>query len=336
MLNFIPANAQHIGSREEQQDSFAFSDPAHKKFVSHGGLLAVVADGMGGLANGGEASRAAVFAFQTAYGRKTPKEDIGSALRRSLQEANAAVLNVAGRSGDGTGTTLVAAVLHNSSLHWIAVGDSRLYLLRGGQLARINKDHNQLTEYWSDVALGRRERSSAISDPEGGRLTSHLGLASVPFADYSIRPFPLMDGDLAIACTDGVYRAIPEQEMIETFRAGSPDRACEAIEASTLSKQRRGQDNLTIIAVQCRSDQVPAAKPPKQAGKFGLIAVLMLEMAAAIGLCARLAITHLPAAPTKKEERAPAAPPKAPKPVERQDPGLGKPTTVQPNRQGQA
>src|SRR5437016_4842993 len=87
-------NAQHIGKRSEQQDAFGFSDPKDSRFRKHAGFLGVVADGMGGTANGRAAGRAAVRAFLQAYQAKTPKESIVAALDRSLQEAHRAVLAV--------------------------------------------------------------------------------------------------------------------------------------------------------------------------------------------------------------------------------------------------
>ena len=56
-MKIVAGNAQHIGARQEQQDSFGFSDPGNEAFVAHGGFLGVVADGMGGLSHGSEAGR---------------------------------------------------------------------------------------------------------------------------------------------------------------------------------------------------------------------------------------------------------------------------------------
>ena len=67
-MKFSPGIAQHIGARADQQDAFGFSDPAEKSFVSHGGVAAVVADGMGGLENGKEASQTAIRAH---FSRRT-------------------------------------------------------------------------------------------------------------------------------------------------------------------------------------------------------------------------------------------------------------------------
>src|ERR1700675_1789495 len=115
-MGFAAGNAQHIGARPQQQDAFGFSDPSDKAFVNHGGFLGVVADGVGGLTHGSEASQSAVRTFLQAYHQKSLGETIPEALARSLREANAAVLRVASApSAEGAGTTLVAAVLHNQS-----------------------------------------------------------------------------------------------------------------------------------------------------------------------------------------------------------------------------
>src|ERR1700681_643431 len=125
-MRFLPGNAQHIGSRHSQQDSFGFADPDDAPFIEHGGFLAVVCDGMGGMEHGDAASRIAVRAFLDAYLRKSPAETIPTALERSVHEANAQVLEYAGSIGavESMGTTLVAAVLYERSLYFVSVGDS--------------------------------------------------------------------------------------------------------------------------------------------------------------------------------------------------------------------
>ncbi len=298
MLKYIPANAQHIGARREQQDSFAFSDPADKTFVAHGGLLGIIADGMGGLEGGRQASGAAVAAFLAAYSRKTIAEQIPAALTRSLSEANAAVKAVAQQMGteESTGTTLVAGVIHNTSLYWISAGDSRMYVLRQGHLARVNADHTYGADLWPEVAAGRMDRQQAQADPQAPHLTSYLGLPEVPSYDVSLRPFPLEPDDIFLACTDGVYRMIGEEEMAGAFQSAPPGAACDAIKAATLAKNNPGQDNLTVIAIQLRDTgnsvrlaapgaEATAAPPPKGRGA-AMVTVFGLEvlLAAGIGL----------------------------------------------------
>src|SRR5690242_21476088 len=94
-MRYLPGNAQHIGARQSQQDSFGFGDPDDQAFIAHGGFLAIVCDGMGGMEHGDAASRTAVKAFLEAYARKTPQESIPAALERSVHEANESVVELA-------------------------------------------------------------------------------------------------------------------------------------------------------------------------------------------------------------------------------------------------
>jgi serine/threonine protein phosphatase PrpC len=139
----IPGNAQHIGQRQQQQDSFGFSNLGDAEFRKHGGILAVVADGMGGMAHGDAASRAALKAFLQAYESKTEVEPIADALLRSIQAANAGVYQLALEmdAAEEMGTTLVATVLKNDQLHWVSAGDSAIFLFRDGEYTQLNQPH---------------------------------------------------------------------------------------------------------------------------------------------------------------------------------------------------
>src|SRR5437762_9714098 len=123
-MRFLPGNAQHIGARQSQQDSFGFGDPDDQPFISHAGFLAIVCDGMGGMEYGDAASRTAVRAFLDAYRRKTSSEPIPDALFRSVHEANQQVLALAASLGliEGIGTTLIAAAVYDRSIFYISVG----------------------------------------------------------------------------------------------------------------------------------------------------------------------------------------------------------------------
>jgi serine/threonine protein phosphatase PrpC len=88
-MSIVPGNAQAVGDRENQQDSFGFSDFADQAFARHGGVLMVLCDGMGGLANGAAASRVAVDTVLAAYHRKQPSEPIPSTLERAVSGRSA-------------------------------------------------------------------------------------------------------------------------------------------------------------------------------------------------------------------------------------------------------
>jgi serine/threonine protein phosphatase PrpC len=252
----LPGNCQHIGSRSSQQDAFGFSDKDDLAFVAHGGVLAVVADGMGGMAHGGEASHIAVRAFLRAYMAKSADETVPSALRRAIDMANHAVTSLAYQTDEGNvGTTLVAAVVHRDALHWVSVGDSRLYLWRDRRLTQLTEDHIYANELDRDAANGNISREDAINHPERRSLTSYLGLTSLDLIDYNPQPFPLFGGDRLLLCSDGLYVALVESEIAPLFNHDT-QQAAEDLVTIVLAKGRHGQDNLTVAILACESDSI--------------------------------------------------------------------------------
>lgn len=260
-MNIIPGNAQHIGARAEQQDAFGFSDIADKSFTRHGGVLAVVADGMGGLANGREASNLAVRTMLAAYAAKVPTETIPAALYRSITEANRAVYDFAhsqGKAG-GVGTTLIATVLQGEELHWISAGDSRIYMIRDGRGTQINTDHVYARELRLRAARGEISADQARNHPEREALTSFLGDREIAEVDRSAVPVLLKAGDRLLLCTDGLYRAVPENEMVAVAVRGSSSEAAEALVARALAARIPNQDNATValLAVPETAQRMP-------------------------------------------------------------------------------
>lgn len=255
-------NAQHIGRRETQQDAFAFSDPADAAFTAHGGFLAVVADGMGGLAHGDLASRTAVQSFLGAYAAKPVGEPVAAALARSLQTANQAVRAAQAAAGaEELGTTLVAAVLAADGLHWISAGDSALYLLRAGELTQLNAPHVYGRQLDQAAAEGRITAQAAAEDPQREALTSYLGLAALTEVDASVRPLPLAPGDTLLLASDGLFKTVPEADIAAESPARLQD-LCETLVEKTLARQVSVQDNVTVLAVRAAPEPAPAVALP--------------------------------------------------------------------------
>ena len=250
-----PGCSQNIGARSSQQDAFGFSDIDDRRFANHAGMLAVVADGMGGMANGGEASHLAVKVFLSSYMSKPAAESIPNALTQALADANNAVYQFAKSAGqvENTGTTLVAAVVHGQNLYWISVGDSRLYLCRRGRLTQVNEDHLYAHELDREAAAGKITQSEALNHPERGALTSHLGQPKPEEIDCNVKPFPLEAGDRLMLCSDGLYAALNDQEMARALGAKSQD-AADSLVNQILNKKRPGQDNFTVAILSCEEE----------------------------------------------------------------------------------
>ncbi|HKV39738.1 MAG TPA: protein phosphatase 2C domain-containing protein [Blastocatellia bacterium] len=277
-MRYIPGNAQDIGAREEQQDAFGFSDFQDMDFAAHGGFLGVVADGMGGLACGSEASRVAAQTFISAYRAKQVREPIPDALLRALRDANTAVVSMARARGmEGfVGTTLAGAAVSDDLVYWISAGDSRVYLLRNGSLTQLTTDHVYANELNQDVAQGKISRMQALNDPERDDLTSYLGIGDLVEIDRSLRGYPLEPGDRILLCSDGLYRALSEGE-IAAMSGDSPQEACENLVRQALGKREPFQDNVTLLTLVRAAD----ARPPGGAG-IGPIALKLAGLIAAV------------------------------------------------------
>ncbi len=265
-MRFQPGNTQHIGARASQQDAFGFSDPDDRRLVAHGGMVAVVADGMGGMANGRDASLAATHAFLGAYAAKHSEESIPQALRRSVHRANEAVLELAERAGvvGEMGTTLVAVALHDSEYHLISIGDSAAYLLRGGRLYQLTASHTHGEDLDLDAVRGHISEEEAALDPERHALTSFLGIERLEDIDASDDPRPLKLGDRILICSDGLSKVLTEREIIAGL-GGDPQAASQRLVDRVVRQQHPDQDNVTVLVVSCQDDQELAAATSREA-----------------------------------------------------------------------
>lgn len=276
----LPGNAQHRGDREEQQDSFGFSDLHDAALLAQRGALAVLADGMGGHALGRAASQTAVKTFLDGYPRKTPDEPIPTALRRLLREANTSVRTLAEQEGelDNAGSTLAAAVVHQQALHWIAVGDSRIYLYHAGRVTLLTADHVYARELDREAAAGRIEATAAADHPDRDALTSFLGVPELAAIECNFQPVPLQAGDRILLCSDGVYRALAETELAGELVQSDPQAAAEALVGRVLARQLPGQDNLTVVilAVGGAADAIPRSAHRRHGWRIGLGVGLLL------------------------------------------------------------
>lgn len=327
-MELRPGNAQWIGRRAEQQDSFGFAGFTQDWHRGAGGVLVVLADGMGGMDAGGEASRLAVRTMMAAYGRREPGETIPDALSRALAETNRVVYEFAcrGAGAGNTGTTLVAAAVQGGQCYWIAAGDSRLYLYRGadGSITQCTQDHNRRADLLLEVAQGRLSRAQAESDPDGAALTSFVGMAEVARLDSNVRPLPLAPGDRLLLASDGVHGVLGPAEIAAAL-ARDAQGGADALIAAVKAKRRGNQDNATVAVIECRGD-APTARPladPAPASRrrrwllvaLLLLTVLILGIVIGIGLGAwRPLLGPQPGQPPSVPAALPAAPTTMPVP----------------------
>ncbi|MDR0858937.1 MAG: protein phosphatase 2C domain-containing protein [Oscillospiraceae bacterium] len=248
-LSYQVANQQHIGRRERQEDSFGLVNPFDVTAIRKDGLLAVVADGMGGMEDGAEISEAAVEMCRDIFRLINRKGDIAFQLRSAMYRIDDALFDrYLGRGG----TTIVIAMIYDERLYWYSIGDSAIYLRRGGILFKLNIEQNVRTRLYLDELFEEAEtdRQRAEADPDGVRLTQFLASGQLKEVDGCFVPLTLKDGDVILMCSDGVNGIISDARLLELL--DNPARnAAKLIEREILAENNPRQDNFTSVIIRC-------------------------------------------------------------------------------------
>ena len=266
-MRIRPGNAQHIGSRNQQQDSFAFTHIEDALLVRRAGVLAVLADGMGGLAMGKEASDCAVKATLSLHKTVQRETSPTEILQRAVESANMDVLTMARKAGvEGeAGSTLVAAIVKDNKLYWTSVGDSRIYLYRSGELVQLTTEQNLATELLQRVADGRMSIEEARSHPDRAALTNFIGNPEIKPADSSLHPLPIFDGDWIVLCSDGLFGTLTDDEIREAL-SGNPNDSCERLIQKVVSRNKPHQDNTTVAILACNDRESATVRTKRAIG----------------------------------------------------------------------
>lgn len=230
------------GDRESQQDCFAVSPP---ELVASHGLLAVVADGMGGLADGDKVSQTAVAAMLDGFlSASGDPEDI---LLELTERANRQINRLLGPSGIGkSGSTLVAGLVRGGKFHYLSVGDSRICLYRDGRLIHLNREHIYRNELAVQALSGIGSLQGAANHPKAAGLTSYLGMGNLKYVDIPAQAVEIRDGDKFILMSDGVYNALSEAEISAALNE-TAEQAAEGLGRLIAEKAYRNQDNYTAV-----------------------------------------------------------------------------------------
>lgn len=205
--------------------------------------VAIVADGMGGHAAGEVASALLVGTVKQALGAASQpwNEEL---LRHAVEEANTAILREAGKmpacEGMGTTATLVCYVDEREAI-WAHVGDSRLYLLRGGVLRQMTRDHSYVEEL---VEHGTITKAEARTHPKKNVLTRAVGVE--PHVDVDAGRFALERGDVLLLTTDGVTNMVDDATIARLLQAHPND---PAYAVGVAANDAGGRDNITAVVV---------------------------------------------------------------------------------------
>jgi len=228
--------------RENNEDYFGYWEPEDDQQLARKGRLAIVADGMGGYEGGQEASRLAVETVISFY-RDYDGDDPQKALAEALQAAHACIreYSLSHPNLHGMGTTCTAIAIVEGALHYVHVGDTRLYLARGGQIMQLTRDHSYVSQL---VESGLISREEAEKHPQRNILTSALGTSAELITNSPGRPEELRARDVLLLCSDGLWGQVRESEILQALQNQSAEAA--ARELIQLARERGGPDNITV------------------------------------------------------------------------------------------
>ena len=228
--------------RENNEDSFGYWEPEDDEQFLRKGRLAIVADGMGGYEGGQEASHLAVETVSSFY-RDRNGSDPQQVLNDAIHAANERVRQhgFAHPKLRGMGTTCTAIVVVGHALHYVHVGDTRLYLVRNGGITQITRDHSYVGRLVESGVISREE---AENHPQRNILTAALGTSADLIMDAPEHPASLQAQDVLVVCSDGLWGQVQDAEILEAVANHDPEAAGRQL--IELARERGGPDNITL------------------------------------------------------------------------------------------
>lgn len=212
----------------------------------------IVCDGMGGQACGEVASKVAVQAVLDFFKSEAARSPLRPAelLAQSIAAANAAVRAAEREHEDrtGMGTTIVALLVRDHAVSVAHVGDSRIYLARGGTVMQLTDDHSLVAE---QVRRGVITPEQAESSAWQHVLIRAIGAADQ--VEVDTQEFACEAGDVYLLATDGLMNTVADQEIADIINSpASVEAMCD--ELIRRANANGGDDNVTCIVVRAAKD----------------------------------------------------------------------------------
>jgi len=245
--------AQHIGDRSEQQDRVAlYTAPK-----APGYMMAVLADGMGGLSGGAMAAEQVLRTARQAFDLFSPLTDaVPPMLEAIARDAHTLIKLSAYSSEKNPHSTMVVLVLTpEGEACWAHVGDSRLYRFAGPNCAERTVDHSYVELL---VAQAKLDRKDAANHPMSNVLTSALGSHDNEPTVGMGRHAGLKPGDAFLLCSDGLWHYFNDTEMGAILAMNTPRQASEMLIAKARERAvGANADNCSLAIVKLSPPENP-------------------------------------------------------------------------------
>lgn len=260
VTGYVCASLNEIGKREEQQDALWFSHMEESK-----DCLAVVADGMGGLKNGGIISEIIATQMKNAFFAPDRLSEPVQFLQHALWVVNEnvnAYLDTCGN--DNGGSTIVAAYISGQKLYYLSVGDSRIYLIHNHTITKLNLEHNFGNELDDLARRGMISFDEARQNRQRAALTSYVGMGDITKIDGNVEPILLEKGDVILLMSDGVFGTLDDCEIL----------ACTDFKKSRGSKKQKDSEFCEQLV--CRIKQQVEGHGKMKQDNYSVVAIRLI------------------------------------------------------------
>ncbi len=211
--------------------------------------LFLLADGMGGHPEGEVAAQLALQVVSAAFQQesKTAIKDVRAFLASTVLMAHRQILAYAASKNmlDTPRTTFVAALIQGDTVSWVHCGDSRLYMVRDGEMLARTRDHSYMEQRQDEVPPGAKTGDKTNRNV----LFTCLGSPANPVFDV-MGPINLQQGDRILLCSDGLWSALSDVEITYDLGLKPVARAVPDLVEKALEKAGNTSDNVTVIAME--------------------------------------------------------------------------------------
>ena len=244
-MKFSVFQLSRLGGREKNEDRMGYC-------YTRDAALFVLADGMGGHPDGEVAAQIALQVLSARFQREArPRLPAAPAfLSAGILSAHQRIIRYASERGmlDTPRTTLVAGLIQGGKLHWMHCGDSRLYVVRDGQLLTRTRDHSYLE---AQVHAGM-----AIEGINRNVLFTCLGSTVRSMFDLG-GPVSLVEGDKVLLCSDGLWGSVGDEQIVSTLAGMAVADAVPALVEMALVAAGEYSDNVTVLALEWETPAEP-------------------------------------------------------------------------------
>lgn len=240
-MKFSVFQVSRQGGREKNEDRMGYG-------YTRDSAIFLLADGMGGHPQGEVAAQLALQAIAAQFQKEAQPvlEDVAVFLTQAIMAAHQQIVHYSNERAmlDSPRTTLVVAVVQAGAISWAHCGDSRLYLLRSGELVTRTRDHSLIEQ-----AVMKPSSIRAGLHPNRNLLVTCLGGPDKP-SFVVTGPVTLQQGDRVMLCSDGLWSMLAEPVIVSDLTGKSLETAVPDLVEKALRLGGRASDNVTCLALE--------------------------------------------------------------------------------------